>query len=659
MLDELLSAVRNRVSGERALEAVRGIARFHRIQASPGYDAAAQWLIERLEAAGLEAEVVRVAADGRTRHLGYLMPQGWACDRAMARLHGDESARTLCDFSAEPLSLIQRSTPAIGRFPIMELNDGTESDHYDAIDVRGRVVLTGGDVHRVHELAVIERGAAGLISYGRRLVHPVRDVNTDPESLAYTSFWWGEQERRGWGFVVSPLEARRLIALLREGRRLELEVAIETRAFDTTIPLVSTVLPATSPDACGEVLIVSHLCHPFPGANDNASGAAANLESALALAALGREGALPPRRRAIRHLWMPEFTGTYAWLAARAGSHRPGADIVAALNLDMVGEDQKQCGSTFLVERAPAFAATFAESLIALIRDRSVDWVLSYSGPGHVPIPRLADVPFSGGSDHAVLGDSAIGVPCPMLIQWPDRFYHSSYDTPDRCDPESLALAARCAAAYAAFVASARESEIEWLATQIGRRTRIRMLAALESGGDGVRVSHEFDRGHWALLSLARLVGPPNEDTAGGAVAATRAGTEASTRVVETEIDALRSFMWNELHVTPDAIDRSDSTRIPVRTLHAPLHYQRRLIEGWSSLPAAIRDRWRTRETGPANLAPIFELAWCACDGARTLRLIARRVREESGREAEPEIAEFFDWTAALGLSTWKENKET
>jgi aminopeptidase YwaD len=659
MLDELIPAIRKQVSGERALEAVRGIARFHRIQASPGYDAAAEWLIARLEAAGLRTEVMRVAGDGRTRYLGYLMPQGWACDRAIARLHGDGSERTLCDFSAEPLSLIQRSAPAHGRFPILKLNDGTESAHYDAIDVRGRVVLTSGDVHRVHELAVIERGAAGLISYGRRLAHPVRDENTDPESIAYTSFWWGEHEARGWGVVVSPLEARRLIALLRDGRQLELEVAIETRAFDTTIPLVSTVLPATSPDANAEVLIVSHLCHPFPGANDNASGAAANLETAIALVELDREGALPPRRRAIRHLWMPEFTGTYAWLATRAGVDRPGADIVAALNLDMVGEDQKQCGSTFLIEQAPAFAASYAESLIALIRDRSVDWVLSYSGPGHVPIPRLAEVPFSGGSDHAVLGHPAIGVPCPMLIQWPDRFYHSSYDTPDRCDPESLALAARCAAAYAAFVASAGEQEIGWLATQIGRRARIRMLAALESGDDEVRVAHEFDRGHWALLSLPQLACTRREDAAAHATAATRTLSEAATHVAQGEIDALRSFMVHETGVTPKAIAPSGQPRVPLRALRAPLHYQRWLIEGWNSLPVAIRDRWRALETGPENFAPLFELAWCACDGARTLSLIARRVREESGREAEAEISEFFTWTAALGLSTWKEPKET
>ena len=38
-----------------------------------------------------------------------------------------------------------------------------------------------------------------------------------------------------------------------------------------------TTLPGTLP---GEVLVTGHLCHPQPGANDNASGAAAVLETA-------------------------------------------------------------------------------------------------------------------------------------------------------------------------------------------------------------------------------------------------------------------------------------------------------------------------------------------------------------------------------------------
>src|SRR5262249_39629050 len=185
----------------------------------------------------------------------------------------------------------------------------------------------------------------------------------------------------------------------------------------------------------GEVLVAGHLCHPQPGANDNASGAAAVLETARAVAALAARGELGRSWRTVRFLWMPEFTGTYAW---RSLHPTPVADTVAAVNLDRVGESQADCGSTFLLEQAPHFLGSFADELLARIRNAAQDWVRDFSGAGHYSLARLAEVPYSGGSDHALWLDPASDVPCPMLIQWPDRYYHSDPDTPQRPDPHSL-----------------------------------------------------------------------------------------------------------------------------------------------------------------------------------------------------------------------------
>src|SRR5205085_5337822 len=97
MLRVLLDQVRAEASGERALESVRDLARMHRVQASPGYDQAAAWLIERLVSLGLEPEVEPVPGDGRTRFLGQLMPEGWDCTRAVATLIGPGGRERLCD----------------------------------------------------------------------------------------------------------------------------------------------------------------------------------------------------------------------------------------------------------------------------------------------------------------------------------------------------------------------------------------------------------------------------------------------------------------------------------------------------------------------------------------------------------------------------------
>ena len=626
----LLEQVREVASGERALASVRALARFHRVQASPGYDSAAAWLRGEIERIGLTPEVESVPGDGVTRFWGCLMPEGWECRRAVATLVQGSTCRVLCDYDACRLSLVLRSAPARGRFPIVALEDGSEDAHYDGIDVRGRVVLTRGAAHRVHTLAVVERGAAGLLCDGRRLFPPVRDFFDDPDQVAYTSFWWNGDEPRCFGFVVSPREGEALRARLRAGAGLELEVDVDSRRFATAIPLVSARMAGEIP---GDVLVLAHLCHPEPSANDNASGAAAALETARVLAELARRQAWRPRR-GVRFLWVPELTGTYAWLARDPGR---AAQLVAGVNLDMIGESQELCGSTFLIEHPPCFAASFAEELLGRIRAEAVDWVRSYSGPGHYSLVRMAEVPYSGGSDHAVLNDPQVFVPCPMLIQWPDRFYHSSHDTPDKTDPRSLELAVRCAATYAATLAALDREGLEAVTAMVARGARMRVLRALEHADPGRAVAGAALAGRRRLASLERLGAAP-------------------ARVAE-ETERLEAFVAREAGTREPAAGAGDM-RVPRRLVPAPLESQRHLVGGVGAQDRAERERFRRLELDTPNAATLFELAWYACDGARTVQQIAGLVWLETGADAGQAIAEFFEWTARRGLSEWTASRE-
>jgi aminopeptidase YwaD len=45
---------------------------------------------------------------------------------------------------------------------------------------------------------------------------------------------------------------------------------------------------------------------------------------------------------------------------------------------------------------------------------------------------------FTWGSDHAIFNDASIHVPALLVNQWPDRYYHSSDDTPDKSCVESF-----------------------------------------------------------------------------------------------------------------------------------------------------------------------------------------------------------------------------
>jgi hypothetical protein len=60
-----------------------------------------------------------------------------------------------------------------------------------------------------------------------------------------------------------------------------------------------------------------------------------------------------------------------------------------------------------------------------------------------------------GASDHEVFNDWAVGVPAVMLITWPDLYYHTSQDLPNKLDPTQLKRCCVIGAAGAYTIASA------------------------------------------------------------------------------------------------------------------------------------------------------------------------------------------------------------
>jgi len=640
VFEALLEAVRRETRGERALADVRAIARHHRIQASPGYDEAAAWLEGALREAGLEPERTRVPADGRTRFRGFPMPEGWHCRGARATLHGADGAQPLADFSVAPLSIVQRSATARGRHPLVALDSLADLDR---TDVRGRVVLVSGPAQAAHERAVVARGAAGLVIDGRRLLPPVRTEAHDRDSLAYTSFWWLGDRPRGWGVVVSPSRGAELRARLAAGEPLEVEVDFDCERYVGEVPIVAASLPGPLP---GEVLVTSHLCHPRPGANDNASGSAATIECARVLAALAGSGALPESRRTLRFLWMPEFTGTYAWQARHP---ERVAATVAAVNLDMVGERQADCGSTLLLEHAPHALGSFADELLGRILTASQDWAAGGAGAARERLARLADAPYSGGSDHAVWLDPAVGVPCPMLIQWPDRYYHSDLDDPGRCDPDSLALAVRAAATYAGFLAGAGGEETRWLLGLVARGARRRLLGALDRPEARLAAQAERERAQRALASVARLaLGLPESHAVARAVAA---ALPLATEEVEGLWDA---EVEPALPGRPSSPERAPG-RVPVRGVDGLASPIRWLAPGWDDLDETARVRLASLEAEvPGGTTP-FDVAWFATDGERDVNAIADIVRREGWALTDAQVTEWFELAVALGLAGWRD----
>jgi hypothetical protein len=662
-------------SGEAAWQVVSDLSRFHRIQASPGYRQAAHLLHQRLTQQGLQAKVLSYPADQETQFWGWPSFQEWDC--AAAELHlvaPEDKAGVLADFRACPISLIQRSTPFEGEAEVVLLKDGEEEAEYDDLDVAGKVVLTRGDVHRVRQLAVEQRGALGILFDGMRPVVPVRPVGDLADIRQYTSFWWQPGAARCFGFVLTARQGQAMRQLLEEADEpVRVRASVDSRLYDGEMEVVEAIIPGETDE---QVLVVAHLCHPLPSANDNASGAAAAFEAARALQSLISSERLPGPRRTIRFLWMPEMTGTFAFLAQH---EQELPKYIAGINLDMVGEDQEQTGSSWLIERPPEAAASFAPELLACLRDElpglkgMVDVAPSHTGLGAYPLYRQAEVPFSGGSDHYILSDPSVGVPTPMFIQWPDRFYHTSADTPDRTDPRSLARAGTLAATYAYWLACAGAVEANWLGYQMVARFKAQAIkAAQEAAGEALelddgealaqrvagldrRLAYLLGRQKAALQTLERIATtdcgiPELQDEVEQAIYHELAWARSAVdlRVAELGLDALPSPQPPELSEE----EQEAAELIPARLLRGPIPLGQLL----HCLDEASQEQWRqllkARKDGSFYTLSALALYWA--DGARSVLEIADLIELEAGKKDVELLLVYLRLLEKLGFIEFK-----
>jgi aminopeptidase YwaD len=659
MYHNLLATLNAEVSGAAAKNLVARISQWHRIQASPMYREAAEWVDATLRGWGLDSAIERFPAREGALAWGEPMFQEWWCEEATLHLVEPGGAtRRLADYREVPLSLIPRSTPVEGEYEVVIVGGGDRAEHYDGLDVRGKIVMTKSMPMAVHHLAIERFGAAGLIFDGMRSVPQVCPPGDLQDDIQYASWWWWGGETKGFGFALSPragAELRRTIE--RRARRgdppIRVRALVRSHFADGTIEAVTAQIAGATDE---QVLIVGHLCHPAPFANDNASGAAAVMEAARALNTLIATGRLPKPKRGIRFLWIPEMTGTYAYLAAHE-DQLPGT--VAGLNLDMVGEDQEQCGSSWLLVRTSDALPSFAAPLLEAIREGYFGEAHSFSGQGDFPLFRYAVVPYSNGSDHYILGDPSVGIPAPMLIQWPDRFYHTTADTLDKVSPLSLQRSAALAATYAYFVANAGEREVGWLAREMNARFEVRLARKLQSAASAAlggarpegpawerRVAFRLDRQEAALESLRRL--DPTFDSAPWRTAARAIAETAWARAC----DVLDNWLAADAELLPEA----DARLVPTRCYRGPANlrpHMRRLPAEERATAQAMLRRHSAFTDLPADVA----LSWA--DGTRTLAEILDLTELETGvRDAEG-LAEYFKLLARLELIELRPSENT
>jgi len=476
--DAVPEVLRKRVDGDYALGAVRALGRYHRVQGSPGFRDAAEWMKGELATAGLaDANVEHLPLDGKTTYAHFRSYLGW--NPVSGRLQELSPARhILADFPAQPVALADYSQDADVTADLVDVGKGTDAAAYEGKDVRGKLVLADGKVAEVHRFAVEQRGAAGIVS-------DFPNQRTAWSGLDPDLVRWGHlspyQTANRFAFMVSPRAASALRKELAHGA-VRLSAHVQARMAPASLDVVSATIVGTDA-AAGDIVLTAHLCHERAGANDNASGSAALLAVARALQAGVASGELPAPRRTIRFLWLPEISGSQAWLASHADL---AGRIRAGVHLDMVGGRSEITHAALHLSRTaasvPHVVNEIARAWVADVARASTRYAETGEGDGMTWPSGGRDAlvtdlrPLELGSDHEVF--EAFGVPMVYFHDWPDITIHTNKDLPDNLDATKLGRVAYMTAGIAWTLAALPDSEAGRLAALERTATGERLAAA-------------------------------------------------------------------------------------------------------------------------------------------------------------------------------------
>jgi len=471
MDEKLLKSIQNEVSGERAWDIVSKISRYHRIRGGgegSDYNRCVEWLAEELKQMGIkDVNIHTYIADGKTKSFLWNSLMGWRVREAELWLV-EPIEKLISRYSDQAVSLMPYSQGGKTEAEVIYVGHGKSDEDYDGLDVKDKIVFArGGGGAKVHRMAVLKRGAAGVI------VGPSdreeRNKYVDLIELNRLSPTAEEVANTRFGFSLSRRQERELLSLIHEGKRIKMKATVDAELFDGNMPVLEAVLPGKKfPKQ--EIIIMGHLDHYKPGANDNASGSAGMLEMVKSVKSLLDRGDIPPLKRTLRFLWVPEMHGTVPYLVQHQDIGERG---IAGLNLDMIGEDYSLCESTFNLTRSPYSVPGYINDLcISLLGWLEGREFFSPRGTKYRFNPRVRS--YSGGSDHVMFNDSFFSVPTPMLGHG-DLFHHTNLDTPDKCDPTELKRITSLAMASCLYLANADDMDALRLAQEVYNQSCLRL----------------------------------------------------------------------------------------------------------------------------------------------------------------------------------------
>ena len=581
---DVLRAIITEASGERALQneiQLTGVNRNREPEEyRTGYFESA-FILEKLREYGVdEAYTVDLPAADRTT---------WDAESAELWMVEPE-LRKIADLHDVPACLCSGSASTDTTAELVYVGPGNREEFYKDKAVEGKILLVNGAPEMARRIGVQKYGAAGLIGWSSS--HP----EFDRDEVGWGGLRPGGQDRATFGFMVSERQGQDLRDALERGGKIVIRAVVKTQVVTEAKDQLTVGLIKGTDLAAEELVFTAHLYEGWSkqGANDNASGCAAILETARVLKKLLNEGRIPPLKRSVRFLFVPEISGTEAYLRLNPEIKKR---IFADINLDMVGEGLIKNQSYFRLNQTPWSLPTYLNDVMASYiewmgdsqRDaQEVSWraggVLAPTGsrdPFYFLIER-----YSGGSDHVVFVDGGSRIPAVSINVWPDQWYHSSGDTPDKSDATQLKRVVTISAAAAEFLTNAGPSEAERMMTEISARQggrlgddkaraeRLLLAADAKSVSAAARearvlVNQGFVREKKALASVGFFIG--KDARAESVLTGRLAGLEAVRTIHIKGVDDLYATRCRALGVKAEkTAPTKDEVRlaglVPVRT---------------------------------------------------------------------------------------------
>ena len=545
--------VRARYSGDRARETVAYLDRFVRWPGNAGFDSSIAHVVARLAAAGYVEQAAAKPGDRLTYRVErYPLPNpAWEpLDASVTIVDAAGRHTPVLAFASNRNMLATNSfsTPEQGVEAELVRVASATAAALDSVDVRGKIVMADGRVGGLFAEAVQRHGAAGVLGYAMpRYTRP--EVNRG--SIQFTSIPY-DSARRSWGIPLSFAAREQLLAALAAGP-VRLRVRAKSRfVFPATeLAVVADLRGSAKPEE--RFVYSAHVQEP--GANDDASGVGALTEMARVAAELVRSGRVDPKRT-LTMLWGREITVTDRYI--RQDSTR-ARGIRWGLSLDMVGEDTRKTGGTFLIEKMPDPSAIwtrgddhhtewgtprpldeqamrphyFNDFLIERCLDeaRATGWVVKTN-------------PFEGGSDHTAFLNN--GKPGVLFWHFTDQFYHTDGDRMDKVSADELRHSGVAALVsgltlVTADGAAARRIVLDVERAALARLETERRLSAdtLAKGGSVPFEAHILEVwGAWYRGALASTedieVGGPSDATRAAIAGAVKRVEETTARAILT-----------------------------------------------------------------------------------------------------------------------------